>query len=128
MPDRGRMNDHSLSSAADDPRYGALALIRRLLTEQGVVHWRKYLVAFILMAISAACTALSAYLIGDVMNQTYVHRNLSAVFVLGGVTAALFTIKGLATYGHSVTLSRIGTASSPTNKRPASGTSFAKGP
>ena len=111
------MNDHSLSSAADDPRYGALALIRRLLTEQGLVHWRKYAIAFALMAISAACTALSAYLIGDVMNQTYVHRNLTAVFVLGGITAALFTIKGLATYGHSVTLSRIGNRIVADNQR-----------
>ncbi|HLA19825.1 MAG TPA: ABC transporter ATP-binding protein [Pseudolabrys sp.] len=111
------MNDHSLSSPADDPRYGTLALVRRLLTEQGLVHWRKYAIAFALMAISAACTALSAYLIGDVMNQTYVHRNLAAVFVLGGITAALFTIKGLATYGHSVTLARIGNRIVADNQR-----------
>ena len=110
------MNEHSLPSANDE-RYGAFALIRRLLTEQGLVHWRKYVIAFVLMAISAACTALSAYLIGDVMNQTYVHRNLTAVFVLGGITAALFTIKGLATYGHSVTLSRIGNRIVADNQR-----------
>src|SRR5664280_776445 len=116
MPDRGRMNEHTLPSA-DDERYGTLAMVRRLLTEQGLVHWRKYAVAFTLMAVSAACTALSAYLIGDVMNQTYVHRNLSAVFVLGGITAALFTIKGLATYGHSVTLSRIGNRIVADNQR-----------
>src|SRR5674476_1087541 len=116
MPDRGRMNEHTLPSA-DDERYGTLAMVRRLLTEQGLVHWRKYAVAFSLMAVSAACTALSAYLIGDVMNQTYVHRNLSAVFVLGGITAALFTIKGLATYGHSVTLSRIGNRIVADNQR-----------
>ena len=33
------MNDQILPSA-DDERYGAYALIRRLLTEQGLVHWR----------------------------------------------------------------------------------------
>ena len=110
------MNEHSLPSANDE-RYGALALIRRLLTEQGLVHWRKYVVAFVLMAISAGCTAFSAYLIGDVINQTYVHRNLTAVFVLGGITVALFTIKGLATYGHSVMLSRIGNRIVADNQR-----------
>jgi len=110
------MNEHTLPSA-DDERYGAFALVRRLLTEQGFVHWRKYAIAFVLMAISAGCTALSAYLIGDVMNQTYVHRNLSAVFVLGGITAALFTTKGLATYGHSVILSRIGNRIVADNQR-----------
>ena len=99
------MNDHTLPSA-DDERYGTFALIRRLLTEQGLVHWRKYAVAFVLMAISAGCTALSAYLIGDVINQAYVNRNLPGIVILGGITAALFAIKGLATYGHSVMLSQ----------------------
>ncbi len=110
------MNEHSLPSNADE-RYSALPLIRRLLTEQGVVHWRKYAVAFILMAVSAGCTALSAYLIGDVINQAYVNRNLTGILILGGVTAALFTIKGLATYGHSVLLSRIGNRIVANNQR-----------
>ena len=39
------MNEHNLPTA-DDERYRAFALIRRLLTEQGLVHWRKYAVAF----------------------------------------------------------------------------------
>ena len=99
------MNDHTLPSA-DDKRYGTVALIRRLLAEQSLVHWRKYAVAFTLMAISAGCTALSAYLIGDVINQAYVNHNLAGIFILGGITAALFTVKGLATYGHSVLLDR----------------------
>ena len=81
------------------------------------MHWRKYAVAFILMAVSAACTALSAYLIGDVINQAYVNRNLTGILILGGVTAALFTIKGLATYGHSVLLSRIGNRIVANNQR-----------
>ena len=110
------MNEHTLPSA-DDERYGAFALIRRLLTEQGLVHWRKYAVAFALMAISAGCTALSAYLIGDVINQAYVNQNLPGIVMLGGITAALFTIKGLATYGHSVMLSRIGNRIVADNQR-----------
>src|SRR5512146_477749 len=103
MPDRGRMNDHTVPSA-DDERYRPAKLVRRLLTEQGLVHWRKYAFAFVLMAIAAASTAFSAYLIGDVINQAYVHRNLPGIFFLGGVTVVLFTVKGLATYGHSVVL------------------------
>jgi len=110
------MNDHTLPSA-DDERYRPSALIRRLLAEQGFVHWRKYAVAFTLMAISAGCTALSAYLIGDVINQAYVNHNLAGIFILGGVTAALFTVKGLATYGHSVLLSQIGNRIVANNQR-----------
>ena len=110
------MNDHTLPSA-DDERYGTFAMIRRLLTEQGLVHWRKYGFAFCLMAISAACTALSAYLIGDVINQAYVNKNLTGIFILGGITAALFATKGLATYGHSVMLSKIGNRIVADNQR-----------
>jgi ATP-binding cassette, subfamily B, bacterial MsbA len=110
------MNDH-ISKSADDERYRPTALIRRLLTEQGLVHWRKYAVAFVLMAISAGCTALSAYLIGDVINQTYVNHNLAGVILLGGITAALFAAKGLATYGHTVLLSQIGNRIVANNQR-----------
>ena len=41
------MNEHILPPAAD-AHYGARHLIKRLLTEQGLVHWRKYLIAFAL--------------------------------------------------------------------------------
>jgi ATP-binding cassette subfamily B protein len=109
------MNDHTLPS--DDERYGTFALIRRLLTEQGFVHWRKYAFAFTLMAISAGCTALSAYLIGDVINQAYVNKNLRGIIILGGITAALFATKGLATYGQSVLLSQIGNRIVADNQR-----------
>ncbi len=110
------MDDLKLN-LTDDERYRPFALIRRLLTEQGFAHWRKYAVAFVFMAISAACTALSAYLIGDVINQTYVNHNLTGVIVLGTVTAALFAAKGLATYGQTVLLSHIGNRIVADNQR-----------
>ena len=74
------MNDQTLPTT-DDQRYRPFALIKRLLAEQGLVHWRKYAVAFVLMAVSASCTAMSAYLIGDVINQTYVNHNLTGVIL-----------------------------------------------
>ena len=109
------MNDHTLPS--DDERYGTVALIRRLLTEQGIMHWRRYAFAFTLMAVSAGCTAFSAYLIGDVVNEGYSGKNLTTIFILGGVTVALFATKGLATYGHSVLLSQIGNRIVADNQR-----------
>ena len=110
------MNEQTLPSAGDTP-YGAASLIRRLLAEQGVVHWRRYAIAFALMAISAGCTALSAYLIGNVINEAYVNRSLPGILILGGVTVVLFTTKGLATYGHSVMLSQIGNRIVADNQR-----------
>ena len=89
----------------DDP-YGAAILIRRLITEQGAAYWRRYLLAFALMAVSAATTAGSAYLLGQVINQAYVDKNVRGIAILSGVTVLIFILKGAATYGHQVILSQ----------------------
>jgi subfamily B ATP-binding cassette protein MsbA len=87
---------------------GTPALIRRLLVEQAAGQWRRYALAFGLMGIAAASTALGAYLIGDVINQAYVHKNLPGIIILAVVTAVIFMVKAMATYGQALTLARIG--------------------
>jgi len=100
----------------DDP-YGAAILIRRLITEQGATYWRRYLLAFGLMAVSAATTAGSAYLLGEVINQAYVDKNVRGIAILSGVIILIFMLKGAATYGHSVILSQISNAILANNQR-----------
>src|ERR1700728_3198381 len=100
----------------DDP-YGAAILIRLLVMEQAAAYWRRYLVAFALMAVSAATTAGSAYLLGQVINQAYVDKSVRGIVLLSGVTVVIFIIKGLATYGHSVILSQISNAILANNQR-----------
>src|SRR5580693_7748263 len=101
---------------SDDP-YGAAILIRRLVMEQGAVYWRRYLTAFALMAVSAATTAGSAWLLGQVINQAYVDKNVRGIAILSGVTIIIFILKGAATYGHSVILSKISNAILANNQR-----------
>ena len=101
---------------SDDP-YGAAVLIRRLIMEQGAVYWRRYLTAFALMAVSAATTAGSAWLLGQVINQAYVDKNVRGIAILSGVTVVIFIIKGAATYGHQVILSKISNAILANNQR-----------
>lgn len=103
--------------APDDERYRAVPLIRRLFLEQGLTHWRQYVIAFCLMALAAGCTALSAYLIGSVINEAYVDHNLAGIVTLGALTVVLFATKGVATYGQSVMLSRIGNRIIADNQR-----------
>jgi ATP-binding cassette subfamily B protein len=86
----------------------AMSLIHRLFFEQAWAQWPRYAQAFGLMGVAAACTALGAYLIGDVINQAYVHHNLSGIVVLGIVTAVIFMLKAMATYLGSLKLARIG--------------------
>ena len=100
----------------DDP-YGAAILIRRLIMEQAATYWRRYLLAFVLMAVSAATTAGSAYLLGEVINQAYVDKNVRGIAILSGVTILIFMLKGAATYGHSVILSQISNAILANNQR-----------
>jgi ATP-binding cassette, subfamily B, bacterial MsbA len=100
----------------DDP-YGAAVLIRRLIMEQGLVYWRRYLLAFSLMAVSAATTAGSAWLLGQVINQAYVDKNVRGIAILSLVTVVIFIIKGAATYGHQVILSKISNAILASNQR-----------
>lgn len=100
----------------DDP-YAAIAIIKRLVMEQGMVFWRRYVVAFLLMAVTAACTAASAYLLGKVINQAYVYRSISGIVTLSIVCIVIFTVKGLATYASTVTLATISNAILANNQR-----------
>jgi ATP-binding cassette, subfamily B, bacterial MsbA len=100
----------------DDP-YGAAILIRRLVAEQGITYWRRYLQAFALMGVAAGATAGSAYILGQVINQAYIEKNVPGIAVLSGVTVLLLFIKGVATYGHTVILSKISNAILANNQR-----------
>jgi ATP-binding cassette, subfamily B, bacterial MsbA len=93
------------SSTTDPDR--ALAVIRRLVVEFGLAQWRRYVLAFLLMGVAAACTAIPVYLIGDLVNMANVQHNFSGVVALGTGAALIFAIKGAATYGQAVILSRI---------------------
>jgi ATP-binding cassette subfamily B protein len=100
-----------------DSRYTTAALIRRLLFEHALVHWRLYAVAFVLMAVAAGCTAFTAYLLGDFINQAYVHKNFHNIVILGAITLAIFTVRGAALYGQAVLLSRVGNRISAANQK-----------
>jgi ATP-binding cassette subfamily B protein len=70
-----------------------------------------------LMVLTAACTALPAYLVRDVVNGAYQDRDLPAIVTLSIIIAVLFTLKGAATYGQAVVLSRISNSIVANNQR-----------
>src|SRR5690348_6258440 len=100
----------------DDP-YGAAILIRRLIFEQGLAYWRRYVQAFVLMAVSAGATASTAYILGEVINKAYIDKNVPGIALLSGVVVILLFIKGVATYGQTVILSQISNAILANNQR-----------
>jgi ATP-binding cassette, subfamily B, bacterial MsbA len=83
-------------------------LIRRIVTDHGPHYWRSYAIAFVLMGVTALCTAVPAYLVGDVINQAYIHRDLNKIIAISLAIIAICVVKGASTYGHTVMLARIG--------------------
>jgi ATP-binding cassette subfamily B protein len=110
------MTKHIMPDSAD-ARYGSLAMVKRLLLEQGLARWPQYAFAFSLMAVAAACTALPAYLISDFVNTAYLDRSFDTVMMLGAATMIIFVVKGLADYGHMTILARIGNSVVAENQR-----------
>jgi ATP-binding cassette, subfamily B, bacterial MsbA len=86
------------------------ATLRRLLTDQGLKHWKGYLFAFAMMGLIALTTSLSAWIIGRIVDQVFVGRNLKAVWEITAAIVVIYTVKGLATYGQQVVMSRVGNA------------------
>ena len=86
------------------------ALLKRLLSDQGAKHWKRYALSFAMLGVVALTTALSAWIIGNVVNSVFVKKNAAAVWGITLAIVVIYTVKGLATYGNQVTLSRIANA------------------
>jgi ATP-binding cassette, subfamily B, bacterial MsbA len=84
------------------------ATLIRLLTDQGSKHWKGYAFAFVMMGLIALTTALSAWIIGKIINEVFVGRSLAAVWEITLAIVVIYTVKGLASYGQQVILSRVG--------------------
>jgi ATP-binding cassette, subfamily B, bacterial MsbA len=94
--------------AESSDKYATYPLLRRLLVDEALVHWPRYAGAMAMMAVVAGCTALSAYLLGTMINAAYVNKNYREIVALGFLAMAIFVVKALCTYGSAVWLSWIG--------------------
>src|SRR5437667_4461125 len=99
------MHDKSGNSP---PALSSLVLVRRLVHDFIWRHAGKIALAFVCMGIAAASTALRAWLMEPVLDRIFIAREGSLLFLLGGGALALALVKGLADYGQTVLMSRIG--------------------
>jgi ATP-binding cassette, subfamily B, bacterial MsbA len=102
---------------ADSDKYSTGILVRRLLMEVALTHWRLYTIGFALMLVAAAATAATAYLLGTMINETVVTHNFRGIVFVSLAAMGIFTAKGFAAYGGAVTLSRIGNRIVAENQR-----------
>jgi ATP-binding cassette, subfamily B, bacterial MsbA len=105
-----------LRAAASD-KYATYPLLRRLLVDEALGHWPRYAVAFALMTVVAGGTALSAYILGTMINAAYVDRNYREIVAVGLFSMLIFVVKAAAIYSSSVTLSGIGNRIVADNQR-----------
>lgn len=70
----------------------------RLARERRREYAGRYALAFVLMAIAAGATAMSAWIMKDVVNDIFVRRDQAAIVWLPFVIGLIFLIKGTATY------------------------------
>jgi len=84
------------------------ALLGRLLGRHVKPHWRKLAGAGFCMAVVAATTGLSAWLLQPAIDEVFVNRSTTWLWLapVGVLLAAL--LKGFATYGQSVLMAGVG--------------------
>jgi subfamily B ATP-binding cassette protein MsbA len=86
---------------------GGPYLVRRLLTEYGYGESGAFAFALLMGAASGACTAATAFIVGKVVNQAYLDRDMVAIAFLAVFVIVIFAVKGFTLYLHSVTLNTI---------------------
>ncbi|WP_147114970.1 ABC transporter ATP-binding protein [Tateyamaria sp. syn59] len=83
-------------------------LIVRLLRENFRLQIRNYSIAMVAMVGIAATTALTAWIMKDIIDSMIESGNRAQVFGVAASVALIFTVKGIATYTQTVFLSRAG--------------------
>ncbi len=85
-----------------------IAVIRRVLAENGREYVPQYIFAVLCLLAIAATTAFSAWIMRDVIDEIFYRRRADLIAVICGAIVVAFIIRGLATYGQSVTLAKVG--------------------
>jgi ATP-binding cassette, subfamily B, bacterial MsbA len=107
----------SKAASSETDKYSARVLLRRLLVDEALGHWPRYAVALALSAVVAGATALSAYLLGSIINAAYDNKNFHQIVAIGLLMMLISVIRAFATYGSAVMLSWIGNRIIAENQR-----------
>jgi subfamily B ATP-binding cassette protein MsbA len=84
------------------------ALMRRLWREN-IRHYSGWIIlALFCMALMAAATAFSAWLMEPVVNEVFIGENRDLLWPLGFAVFATFLVKGFANFGQSMLMSFVG--------------------
>ncbi len=85
----------------------AIQLIARLMRENALSEWPSFVLSFVLLGIVSVTTAGTAYLMKDVVNSVFISRDEAAITAVAGLVAAVFVIKGAASYANAIVVARV---------------------
>lgn len=88
--------------------YASHSLLWRLLSESIPEHRGRYLAAIAAMVIVALTTALSAWIMGEIVDSMNSPENRLRVFFVAAAVASIFIFKGLASFAQMVLMARAG--------------------
>src|SRR5436305_9169330 len=103
-----RVRARRMSDRAKDPHFSSLPILWRLVRDFGRDHVAGYIVAAILRALISAANVSLAWLLRPVLNGMTTSATVEPMGVLALEALLLFILRGVATYGSQVVLSRIG--------------------
>jgi len=83
-------------------------ILKRVIAENGRDHIRGYVFAISCLAVVAATTGFTASIMETVINEAFANKRADIVLLVCGAILAAFVLRGFATYGQAVALSKIG--------------------
>jgi ATP-binding cassette subfamily B protein len=86
------------------------SVLKRLVAENIRVFLPRYALAILFMAVVAGATGFSAWIMRDLINKVFIDRDPTMMVLICGSVAAIYIVKGFASYGQEVILARIGNA------------------
>lgn len=84
------------------------SVLKRVIAENGREHIRGYAFAIFCLVVVALSTAFTAWIMESVVNEAFANQRADVVWLICGAIFVAFVLRGFATYGQSVTLSKIG--------------------
>ena len=100
--------DNTSNQRAIIKRYWGDSLLWRLLKESLPTHKWKYAAAISAMVLVAATTALSAWVMGEIVDTMTDTDNKARVFWVAASVALIFMAKGVASFAQTVLMARAG--------------------
>ena len=84
------------------------SVLNRLIKENFRTYAFRYAIAMALMFFVAGATGFSAWMMKDLINKVFIDRDAEMMYYICGSVAIVYIVKGFASYGQEVLLSRIG--------------------